>query len=207
MRHMWRARSGFTLVEIVIVAPIIVLLIGAVIAAIIHATNISLVMQARSQLQLDVLMVLDRIEQDIKTSTAINGSSPTSLVLTNLATDRNPLNTERKLIRASDCSAATGGLPASEALTHQTTYSASGSSYIRSVALAGCGSSSNVWQRNTTETLIKDTTSVAVNITYAQHGAAVARNSAKVELTATRQAAGRAISYTGVVSAKSTNIR
>lgn len=65
MRHTSRT-SGFTLVELLVIAPLVILLIGALVGVIVHLSGSALRSQARVQLQLDVLSALDQIEQDVK---------------------------------------------------------------------------------------------------------------------------------------------
>ena len=111
--------GGFTLVEVVIVAPLVLLIVGALVAMVVALTGASLRTTARGQLQNDVLAALDQIEQDIKLSTVIVDTSANQLQLRNLATDRNPLDTDRRLILA-NCTPANNGVPASSALTYLT---------------------------------------------------------------------------------------
>lgn len=206
MRLTYRTRKrGFTLVEMVVVTPMIILIIGAVVGSAIQMTGSSLRMQGKSQLQLDVLTALDKIEQDVRSSTVINTSSLTSLLLTNLSTNRNPLDSNRKLIRSSDCTAVTGGLQLSEALTHQTAYAVSGGSLQASTSLTNCASNSVVWQKNGNEVIIPNA-NVTINATYHTHDASIT-NAVKVTLQATRRIAGKDVSYTGTMYAKSYNIR
>ena len=105
-------KSGFTLVEIAILMPMIILMIGAMVGVILFLAKSSMRSQAKSKGQMEVLSSLSRMEQDVRNSVAIDStsaSSSTELVLSALATDKDPINTSRKLIKASDCSIATTG--------------------------------------------------------------------------------------------------
>jgi len=204
MRLMYRpAKRGFTLVELLVMMPVALLLVGAVVAIIVYTSSSGLRAQARSQLQLDVLSALDRIEQDVRLSTDINPSSSTTVNLTGAATNLNPHNENRRLVRGSDCSVATSGIALADALKYSVTYSVSGSSYIRKVTLpSGCAaSSSNVWQKNISEELIKDATFVV----SAQYDS-TEKNLVNISLKATRRVAGETVSYAGVMYVRSANI-
>lgn len=61
---------GFTLVEIIVVAPVLILIIGTIIASIVTLTGESLTEGGRSQLMGDVQDALDRIEDDVVSSGA-----------------------------------------------------------------------------------------------------------------------------------------
>lgn len=189
-------KQGFTLVEVVVVLPMVVLLIGAMIASIMNLTASSLRSQERSQVQLDVLSALDRMERDIRASLDINPSSTSELRLTVLATDRDPLNPSRSLITASDCSVATSGLIPGDALTYEVVYRKSGSSLVRQVTMSKVCSSA--WQQPVTETLISDSPSTSLSIAYSS-------KSASITLGISRQAGGRSVSYEGTMFARSLN--
>lgn len=62
--------SGFTLVEMMIVAPMLILIIGAIIVSIVTLTGESLAEGGRAQLINDVQDSLDRIENDVQSSGA-----------------------------------------------------------------------------------------------------------------------------------------
>jgi len=198
-------KKGFTLIELMVIIPIVILLIGALVGVILHLTNSSLRSQARSQLQLEVLSTLDRIEQDFKLSSEIDDSSNTTLIFHNFATNKNPVDPSRKLIKQLDCSIASGGLAPSQALKYQTTYAISGKSYIRKTQLPDCNWNSSVWQRDkdgTEEVLIDNLTDIDVDITYIGDPT----NKIKVVLTASRKVAGNTVTYSGVMYVKSMNI-
>lgn len=75
MQSMLRRRHGFTLVEILIIAPFAMLLIGALIVMATQATNSSLRSYAKTRLQNDVLSALDRMSQDAQLSMHLNYTS------------------------------------------------------------------------------------------------------------------------------------
>lgn len=189
-------KQGFTLVEVVVVLPMVVLLIGAMIASIMNLTVSSLRSHERSKVQLDVLSALDRMERDIRASLDINPSSTSELRLTVLATDRDPLNPSRSLITASDCSVATSGLTPGDALTYEVVYRKSGSSLVRQITMSKVCSSA--WQQPVTETLISDSPSINLSIAYPS-------KSASITLGISRQAGGRSVSYEGTMFARSLN--
>lgn len=206
MRRISRNKSGFTLVEILVIAPLVVLLVGAVVSATIYAVNSAMRAQAKSQLQLDVLSALDRIEQDVLLSVgdSLSGSDANKLELSNLATSSNPLSSSRKLIKKSDCSVASGGLPAPDALRYTTTYarSSDGKTLTRKLNIGGgCSSSVNVWQKHNVEEKII-TNAKDISLVATLDGA----NALNIALTATRKSGGRDISYTGYLYAKSANM-
>ena len=61
-------KKGFTLVEVLVVAPIIILSIGAFIAVVVSLTGNVLVSRSASMLQYDIQDAADRIEADIRMS-------------------------------------------------------------------------------------------------------------------------------------------
>lgn len=64
-----KVRAGFTLVELMVVAPIVILLIGSFVALIVNLTGEVLSSRGSNVLTHDVQDALSRIEQDIKLST------------------------------------------------------------------------------------------------------------------------------------------
>lgn len=213
MPHTSRCKPGFSLVELVVVAPMVILLIGAVIAATIQISMSSLRSYARSQLQYDILSALDAIEQDVSLSTNISDSSSTSIYLDSLATNVNPLNPDRKLVRKSDCEPASDGISISEATIYGRSYYIDGGSLTRGAIWGAgkwCGGSqaaqgNSVWQRpNNTETLIRDA-AVTMNVTYVSEPGGPTTG-LTVELTGTRSVSGDDISYTGRLHVQSRNI-
>ncbi len=209
MQPMSTAKSGFTLVEMVVIAPLILLLIGALVSAAITVSDSAMRSQAKSQLRLDVLSALDRMEQDVKLSTSFDESGSGKIKLESLATDKNPMSTSRKLVDKSTCNSVTGGAAMDTLLTYEVAYEVSGSNdLIRSISLpTGCArTSSNVWQKHeNNETLIDNTE--GVNITVAVDTSASGVPALAIQLTATRKIDRRNVSYTGYMYATSVNIR
>lgn len=199
MRSMSLTKKGFTLVEMVVVMPMVILLIGTLVAAIIFTTTRGLQSQGRAQLQLDVLTAIDRIEQDVKLSVDRDISDDQVVHLTNLATTRNPLSPDRQLISADSCTVASGVTDVDEALQYQIRYHATESSYVRTTELSDCTSSSAVWQTDLEEVLISNA-EVDITIEY------LSRDAMRIELTASRDVAGQTLSYTGRLFVRSINI-
>jgi competence protein ComGC len=109
-------QQGFTLVEMLVIAPIVVLAIGAFLTVIISMTGEVLSSRGANTLTYNVQDALNRIDQDVKLSTTflatnnitltageaqgynndatnftnVGGTSGTSLILNALATDDNP---------------------------------------------------------------------------------------------------------------------
>ena len=131
-----RFNFGFTLVEMMVIAPIVILAIGAFITVIVTLTGDVLSSRGSNVLAYNVQDALDRIEQDVKLSsgflarnnitfstsnpqgygdvgsttdfTSVGGTSGTSLILSSVATDGNPISTTSKMIylanQPNDCS-------------------------------------------------------------------------------------------------------
>ena len=200
--------QGFTLVELIVIAPILILVIGSIMATVISLTRASMISQGRAQIQYDVQFALDAIERDLLNSTVIDTASSSKLLLTNIATDKGPSDNTRKPIELSTCSAATGQLALEQVLTYTNDYVASSTGLVKKNLLSGCtGSGSSIWQKHNSEvTLIKDAT-VQMDITYDLNSATPPKaRASRVSITATRKIAGRDISYTGTIYAKSVNI-
>lgn len=129
MSATWRfkqsARAGFTVVEVMIIAPIMVLAIGIMITLIVTMTGEVLVSQARSNMVYAQQDALDRVQGDIELSTAFLaendiavvspqgynndankftnvGVSGDTLILRALLTDKNPASPDRQLLRLKD---------------------------------------------------------------------------------------------------------
>lgn len=112
--------SGFTIVELLVVAPIVILVIGGFIGAIIAMTGNVLVTRSANQLVYNIQDALDRIESDVRISggflTTITGFSydNPSLILNSYATTNNPassaLNIVYRSLSADSCSSPTDPL-------------------------------------------------------------------------------------------------
>ena len=114
--------NGFTLIEMMVVAPMVILIIGTIIVSIVTLTGESLIEGGRAQLLRDVQDSLERIEEDVETSGAflaannftptapqgLNDSSqkfvseaptgPDSIVLNTFATTARPSEPTRSLV-------------------------------------------------------------------------------------------------------------
>lgn len=118
--------SGFTLIEMLVIAPVVILAIGAFIAVIINLTGEVLSSRASNSLTYSIQDALDRVEDDISRSTAFlptnsiafTASNPqgygtvgsttnfqstdttngASLILSALVTDSNPLSPSSRTV-------------------------------------------------------------------------------------------------------------
>lgn len=111
--------SGFTLVEVLVIAPIVILLITTFIGVMVGMVGDALVSRDQSTMAYEVQDGLDRIEQDVRISTQFLVTSNTlpspqgsdnnfkgtatftssgSLILGALATDKNPASPQRQLV-------------------------------------------------------------------------------------------------------------
>jgi hypothetical protein len=111
--------DGFTLIEILIIAPIVILVVSGFVALMINMIGDSLVTGTQNTLTYNTQDALDRIEQDTRLTTQFLATSDTlpspqgsnnnfagtaafsssnSLILGGLTTDQNPANINRQLI-------------------------------------------------------------------------------------------------------------
>jgi hypothetical protein len=109
--------DGFTLVEILVIAPVVILAIGGFVALMTSMVGDIMMARESNKLTYDSQDSLSRIEQDIRLSTQFlttTGSLPTpqgsndgstaftntsnTLILTEIATDKNPVDTTRQPI-------------------------------------------------------------------------------------------------------------
>lgn len=141
-------QSGFTLVEMLVVAPIVILAIGAFLTVIISMTGEVISSRASNTLTFNVQDALARIEEDTKLSagflatnsvpitagsgqgynndatnfTNVGGTSGTNLILNMVATTGNPLSTSSQYIFLKDqpnaCASAQNNIP----LTYNIVY-------------------------------------------------------------------------------------
>lgn len=148
MRSMSHSKSqrGFTLVEMLVISPLVIIILAGIVGIVISLTTESMRTTARSQLQNEVQAVLDRMEEDVRTSLVINPDSSFVLSTNNFVTNKNPLATDRRLVKK-DCSVASAGLLLEEALSYNLEYSVSGSKLMRKVSMNACQTSPNTWQR------------------------------------------------------------
>ena len=191
--------KGFTLVEMLVVIPMVILLITGMIVAVVNLSGAAMRSSGKIQLQNEVLRALDQIEQDVRLSIDFEGMTTTQISLRNLATDGNPMSAERKLIRTSDCSSVSSGLTLADALSYKLDYTVEGGKRLRRVARLdrGCASSPIVWQKPIDERLIS-ADEVVLNITGSG-------NAIEVTLTAKRSISGVMMEYTGTMYVKSLN--
>lgn len=128
MTHRSNETKGFTLVEMLVVAPIVILAIGAFLTVIISMTGEVIASRASNVLTYNVNDALNRVEQDVKQSTTflaantvpliagnaqgvnddatgftnVGGSSGTSLILNMVATTGNPIDSASQYIFLKD---------------------------------------------------------------------------------------------------------
>lgn len=113
--------AGFTLVEILIIAPIVIIALSGFIALMVSVVGKVLVVRDQSSMAYDAQNSLDQIEEDARLSAkflattgtlpspqgsdnnytgtaAFSSSSANTLILNTLITDRNPRNSGRQLV-------------------------------------------------------------------------------------------------------------
>ena len=194
MRRTFRANSnrrqhsqGFTLIEILAIAPVIILVLAGIIGLIINLTGSSMITSARSQLQSDVLTALDRIEADVRLSTTLEGTTSSYVRMHSLATSDNPYSPTRRLIQKSDCGVAWGAVAIADAKTYTTEYFQS--------------ASDRIWQLDgAVETIIDTSTVLNFNVCKINDG------TLKVSLGVTKTVAGENIQYSSQRLIKSINV-
>ncbi len=114
-----RAEEGFTLIEVLIIAPVVIIVISGFIGLIVVMVGDVLAVRDRNNMAYEIRNTLDRIEQDTRISTQFLTTSSTlqspqgsdnnfagtaaftntnSLILGNLTTDKNPTDSTRQLI-------------------------------------------------------------------------------------------------------------
>lgn len=191
--------KGFTLVEMLVIIPLVMLLITGMIVAVVNLSGSAMRTSGNIQLQNEVLRALDQIEQDVRLSIDFEGVTTTQISLRNLATDGNPMSAERKLIRVSDCSSVSSGITLSDALSYKLDYMVEDGKRLRRFAQLdrGCATSPIVWQKPIDERLIS---ADEVKLGIVRHG-----NAIEVKLTAKRSISGVMMEYTGAMYVKSLN--
>lgn len=216
MRLTFRANNtqqgGFTLVEILVIAPVVILVLAGMVGAIVLSTGSAMRSSARSQLQYEVLSALDRIEADVKLSKRAVVFFGV-LHLATFATDRNPYDSQRRLIDKDTCQPATNRITVDQAATYLNVYAPTGGGRIgRSVSYGlGVGATEGemkkcennhaaIFQKETTEEVIigGNGTTAAARFTSVSGGV-------DIELTATKKVAGEDVSFTGRLFVKSLN--
>lgn len=176
---------GFTLVEMLVVAPIVILAIGAFLTAIISMTGEVIASRASNALAYNTQDALNRIEQDVKNSssflaansitpttttaqgynndtttfTNIAGASGTSLILNMVATDSNPNSASAASVYLKDqpnsCAAPRGNIP----FTYNVIY------FTKDDPQTGL---STLWRRTMMPTNYDDTTNLVCAVPFQQ---------------------------------------
>ena len=111
-----RKSSGFTLIEMLIIAPVVILVIGGFVALMVSMVGDVLITRDRNTMTYTLQDALNNIEQDTRLSTEFRtttGTLPTpqglndgtgaftsssSLILTSLTSDKNPVDSNRQII-------------------------------------------------------------------------------------------------------------
>ena len=217
MRSMLHLRRGFTLIEVMVIIPFAILLVGGLIAAAIGATSASLRSYGKTRLQSDVLAALDTMEQDARISLNIKVTSTNELVMEALATDKNPLDNARSLVNSTSCAPMTTVASVTDATTYKLSYKydSATSSLSRAGDFTGswCGGTqatqgNSVWQRhNQPEKIIQDAeVTMALSDFNVIDSSALLASAVKVTLTATRVVGGEDITYTDSLYIRSANL-
>lgn len=205
--------KGFTLVEVLVIAPIVILVLSAIVALVVSSTGSSLRSSARSQLQYDVLSALDRIEADMKLSKKVVVYS-NSLYFASLATDRNPLDGNRKLIHKDSCQPIDDRV-SDDIVGHYSTVYWIANGSLERYAKYGTGASldfsnmngcennrSAIFQHPLTREALVGGNGTIASIAFSSSGDGV-----EVKLTARRQVAGEEVSFTGHLYVESLNVQ
>lgn len=141
-------KQGFTLIEVLVVAPIVVLVVGTFIAALMYLTGDALTESGKVTLMNNTQAAIDKIESDVKMSgafLAVNNMTLTSpqgfndatqnftntgltggaaLILNTFVTDKNPTASDRALVMLANlpnpCN--TTNTPQNQVMTMNTVY-------------------------------------------------------------------------------------
>jgi type II secretory pathway pseudopilin PulG len=132
--HIPHSKRGFTLVEMLIIAPIVILVIGIFVSAIITMTGDVLAVRGKNALAFNIQDALNRIDQDVKSSggylatnnitltspqgyddnTAVfknaDATNGTMLILNTYATTANPLSSTRNFVYTTSPNACNSAL-------------------------------------------------------------------------------------------------
>ncbi len=133
MRRRIKGQKGFTLIEILVIAPIVILAIGAFLTVIISVTGEVLASRGSNALAYNVQDAMNRIEQDVKLSSAflaknsititspqgsddgtadftnVGGADGPVLILSEPVTDGNPLTLGTEVVYLSNMPNGCGG--------------------------------------------------------------------------------------------------
>ncbi len=203
MSHMSTRSKGFTLVEMLVVVPLAILVVGGLVTIIFYTATTALRSQVRAQLQLDVLAALDTIEQDVRLSlnTGETIISPAEIKLTSLATSSSNYNPDRKLIQP-NCHVGAAPVAISDAKKYKTRIYIEDKKLKRQTEYTGCTSGSHIWQLSSGSAVVilDNAKEVSLDITRIDPG------TLKVLLSATRQVVGQDVTYQGEMFVRSINI-
>ncbi len=197
--------QGFTLVEMLVVTPMVILMLGVIIAMLVNLSSSAMRASAQANLQSDILTALDMMEQDIKLSKNIEVSADANgFKTTNFATNKNPLDPNRKLINKDGCSEA-DNVELDKILTYTTAYYidktvATSWKVVRKVDIVGCDATA--WQRDGVSTLIN----LGANAEYELTTNMTDNNTLEITLMGKRKIAGEEIKFTGRMYAKALNV-
>lgn len=175
-RNIKQLHTGFTLVEMLVVAPIVILIIAGFIAVMINMTGDILASREKSSMTFATQDALDRLEQDIKLSAQFlsttgtlsspqgsnnltaaftatpSGSQTSNLLLSAFATTGSPVNTEgRSLVYLSNSpnACASVGKTYNQPLSIMVVYFLNGSTlWRRTIVPTGGSFCDPPWQRN-----------------------------------------------------------
>lgn len=143
-----RLQEGFTLIEMMVIAPIVILAIGAFLTVIISMTGEVIASRSANAMTYNIQDALNRIEQDVQLSatflatnnvtltaseaqgynddatnfTNVGGTSGTSLILNMVATTQNPLSSTSEFIFLKDQPNACGDPYDNIPLTYNIVY-------------------------------------------------------------------------------------
>lgn len=173
-----KSEKGFTLIEMLVVAPIVILAIGAFLTVIISMTGEVIASRASNALTYNVQDALNRIEQDVKLSssfisstsnfalsnnqgynddttnfTNVSASNGSAIILNMVATTTNPINANSAYIsligKPNPCASSTGNAP----FTYSVVY------FIKN---------STLWRRTIMPSNYTDTTSTVCSVPWQQ---------------------------------------
>lgn len=197
------SNTGFTLVEVLVAAPIALLAIATLVVTIVSMTGSTIRHQAHAQLQYDVLAALDRIEEDAEIAADIKGMSSTLIDFDSFATSSHPFNPDRQLYNRNTCGALDTVVDRDEALLYSIRYQITNGKLVREPKLDhGCESTHvMLWMKTGPATLI-DTKGGSLQMVVSRPTS----TSLSVTLTAKRTVSGEEIRYTGSTTVKLQNM-
>lgn len=171
-----RSKSGFTVVELLIVTPFVVLIVATIVGLVVSLTGDALVARERTNTVFIAQNALDRIEQDVRISNTIletSGTLPTPqgrnssftgttafatpasyLVLEQFGTTQSPYNSTRSLVYNANQPNPCGSDQARNIpMSIKVIYYLDGTTLKRRVIVPTSGPfCGDVWQRNTCKT-------------------------------------------------------